>query len=62
MVVQVDPVDNHVESAYDYSASSSRALYLSVVCFKSKDQNPTVNPPFRPPEGAQLKLSYEALH
>jgi len=30
-------------------------IYLSVLYFKSNDQNPTVNPPFRPPEGAQLK-------
>jgi len=30
-------------------------LYMSVLRFKSDDQNPTVNPQFRPPEGAQLK-------
>jgi len=30
-------------------------MYLSVFCFKSNDQHPTVNPPFKPPNGAQLK-------
>jgi len=30
-------------------------MSLSIVYFKSKGQSPTVNPPFRPPEGAQLK-------
>ena len=30
-------------------------IYVSVLHFKSNDQNPTVDPPFRPPEGAQLK-------
>ena len=30
-------------------------IYLSVLNFKSNDQNPTMHPPFRPPEGAQLK-------
>jgi len=29
--------------------------YLSVSYCKSNDQNPAVNPPFRPPEGDQLK-------
>jgi len=29
--------------------------YLSVLYFKSNHTNPTVNPQFRPPEGAQLK-------
>jgi len=29
--------------------------YLSVLYFESNDQIPTVNPPFRPLEGAQLK-------
>jgi hypothetical protein len=28
---------------------------LSVSCFKSNDQDPTVNPPFRPQMGAQWK-------
>jgi len=31
-------------------------LHLSVSCFKSNDQKPTVNHPFTPQEGAQLKL------
>jgi hypothetical protein len=30
-------------------------LYLSVLYFMSYNQTPAVNPPFRPPEGAQLK-------
>jgi hypothetical protein len=30
-------------------------IYLFVQYFKSNDQNPTVNPPFKPLEGAQQK-------
>jgi len=29
--------------------------YLSILHFESNDQNPTVNPPFKPPGGAQSK-------
>jgi len=30
-------------------------IYVSVLYFKSNDKNPTIDPPFRPPEGTQLK-------
>ena len=36
-------------------AGSCQTSYSSVLYFKSNDQNPTVNPPCRPPEGARRK-------
>ena len=33
----------------------SAFMYLSVLYLRSNDQNPTVNPPSRPPEGAHMK-------
>ena len=37
------------------SSQSPHNLYVTVLHFNPNDQNPTVNSPFRTPEGAQLK-------
>ena len=52
----VDGVDEGADAAAVAAddGGSSFFIYLSVLYFKSNDQNPTrtVNTPFRPPEGA----------
>jgi hypothetical protein len=55
---------NHQKNRFGFWPMAKRAkynrylwyqIYVSVLYFKSNDQNPTIDPPFRPPNAAGSK-------